>query len=879
MSEINDAEKVGHPAAQGPLSAVAAGQTTISNTPPTSAQPTGSSGVMGSGDLVGQTLAEKYKIHHLLGQGGAGEVYYATQLGLDRPVALKVLRSDVVCDVVSIERFRREARAAARLQHPNVVSVYDFGTLPEVCAYIAMEYLPGRTLREEIRQNPSGLEVMQAITIFKQVCDGVHAAHEHGIIHRDLKPQNIFLETGTGGAFRAKVLDFGIAKTLEFTTEGTSDLTGSMLVGTPHYCSPEQCMGEPLDPRSDVYSLGVVLFQMLTGRFPIDGEKPSALIVKHVTTPPHRLRDFRPDLPVSLERVVGRALEKRPSDRPTTALDFISLIEAALRDEDTFVTAVSELFRRGSGETKPPVPSQTVERVSVIDDDTPTLMQTTTVGAATPAPPPPVARGKTAALPADMSSGKRRLAVLPLRNVARAQDIDFLSFSLADAVIMQLAYVKSLIVRPSSAIVGFHEVVDLGAVSKSLDVDTILTGMFLRAGETIRVSVQLVDVAPNEILWREQFDLPFGDILVLQDRIAEKIVEGLKLTISSHELELIRRDVPKDALAYELFLRAKNCDSSVAETQTALELLHRSLELDGRYAPAWAELAGRHLHLAVEGLAGKSHLEESRKAAEKALTINPELPEAHAVLMGAYAQTGHIEEALNTCFKLLEIAPSNEFTHLGLGHVYEYSGLIDQALRSYTRSLQINPKLMEPYSHIAALYAIRGEYKQAEAFLTDSVCGDIQCRTKAYLLGLFAMRRGDTAEAVRHFRHSEEWSPNSLWGLLSRSLRLRIEGQVAASFEILDHIRGAICAGDRCFFLAHHYVTGERLDDALDLLECAVDKGYCNVAGYEANPAFEPLRSFPRFQALVERAKAQKAEFAECVAELHKLETNPSATI
>lgn len=851
-----------------------------SNTLPTQHQLNQSSTSIRTTDLIGQMLGDKYRVHRLLGQGGAGAVYHATQLDLDRPVAIKVLRSDVVCDVVAIERFRREARAAAKLHHPNVVAVYDFGMLPEICAFIAMEYLTGRTLREEIRKFPTGLPVEKAVGIFDQICFGVQAAHDLSIIHRDLKPQNIFLEEFTNGQVLAKVLDFGIAKMLESSNEEhLIDLTGSMLLGTPHYCSPEQCLGETLDHRSDIYSLGIVLFQMLTGHLPFDGHSSGAILIQHVNGHPKTLREFRPSLPMALERVVLRALEKNRSDRPASARDFAMMVKAAMQDESRFLTTSINLKADVTEKTETvPLPAR------ISDIDPPTLVQSTTaaLGISTP-----ISSGElreklnlssassprlNSTFPIDISFAKRRIAVLPLRNLARVAEIDFLSFSLADAVISQLAYVKSLIVRPSSAIERFRDQVDVDQVARALDVDTVLTGNFLKAGETFRVSVQLVDIPLNEIIWREQLDLPFGDILVLQDRIAEKIVEGLKLTISSAELERIHRDVAKNVVAYELFLKAKNYSHDVHEDQTALDLLKSSLEADPTYAPAWAELAMRHLHIALKGLGGIAHVVEARKAASRALEINPDLPEALSALMGVSAEMGDVSEAVRICYRLLEIAPNNELTYLGLGHAYEYSGLLDQALRAYTRSMQINPKLSASYTQIAAVLSQRGRYDLAYEFLTTRDCKEVMCEVKAYLLGVLSMRKGAKDEAIRQFKSAEQWSPRSLWGRLSLAMHLNLENDLEGCLNILDQIRATVTSGDSCFYLAHHYTVLNQPEIVLDLLEKAIDRGYCNVEGYEQDPAFKDFRELPRFEALVNRARDLQSQFMSCMNELQRKE-------
>ena len=770
----------------------------------------------------GTVLADRYRIERLISRGGMGAVFEATQLGLDRAVAIKMLLPTLIRDEKVQERFRREARSVASLHHPNIIQIYDYG-ISDHGPYIVMEFLRGQSLRQLLRQGPLAIE--QAVELMEQVCSAVSAAHAAGIIHRDIKPDNIIIEEQPNGRTTAKMLDFGIAKMREVHAEESDiNLTGANIIGSPAYMSPEQSMGQELDPRSDVYSLGIVLYEMLTGGTPFGKASSPAMLVHQVNSQPRPVSELRGEITEALETVIMQALVKDRELRFISAVAFARALRLAFDDPsiyDTQLTGENTLIASDSFAIKTKPKQSGLANSGLLT-----------------------------------TAYRRRLAILPLRNLTGDPEIEFLGFALADSVITQLAPIKSLIVRPSSAVEKYrNQTIDPRSVGRELQVDTILSGSYLKSGETFRVNVQLVDVLQNEILWQERIDLKFDNVISLQDRICEELIRGLKLNVSTGEQEAIKRDEAHNPLAYELYLRGLAFGNTTEEHKQSLEILEASVGLDPSYAPAWAALAGRYIN-ARGYLRDETLLSKAEMAARKALELNSQLPAAFFWLAVFYGEKGDLKNALVICKKLLQVAPNSEYAYQAMGHAYDYAGLPDIALTLFRKAAEINP-VTYPYM-IGFIQYQKGNLSEArrEFEMRPDVCNEMP-----YWLSVIDFIEGNRQAAIARLESLAVNSGGGLFHSMTCALLCAFKGEKERGKQILDLAvnSGVQLASYHYYLSAQIYAQLGDSKTCLEMLHGTIRTGYGNYPFLMSDPLLKPVR--------------EEAEYLEISKIMQKLQT------
>jgi TolB-like protein len=579
-----------------------------------------------------------YRIVRKLGEGGMGIVYAAEDERLRRAVAIKTMRDKGDSSVR--ERLFREARAAASLNHPNVCQLFDIGDDDEGMPFLVMELLEGRSLAERLRDG--ALPLPDALQFALGILTALDALHARGFIHRDLKPSNVFL-TPHG----VKLLDFGLAReTLpQLTPDAPTMRPGDspaltlsgMIVGTPRYMAPEQLTGAIADARTDVFAVGTLLFEMISGKAPFDESNAMKLYHAVVYENPPNLAGSAAIAAVN--RIAHRAMAKRPDDRYAGA--------AAM--------------------------AQDLREVLLISD----------AGA------PVVAHQVT------------RLIVLPLRILRPGPDSDFLAFAIPEAITTSLAGVGSLVVRSSAAAARFAgDAFDLKRLADEIDVDVALTGTLLRGGDQIRVTSQLIELPAGTVLWSLTSQATMSDIFELQDRLTQRIVESLELPLSEREARVLRRDIPASPRAHEFYLRAGQQGESPESWAVARDLYLRAVEEDPRYAPAWARLSRIYLLLGKYGSSDpQSEYSLAESAARRALDLNPDLAMAHNAYAHLEVSTGRARESMLRLLDRVSAGTNDPAVFAGLVTACRFCGLLEASVAAHQQARALDPTFSTSAAH------------------------------------------------------------------------------------------------------------------------------------------------------------------------------------
>jgi tetratricopeptide (TPR) repeat protein len=732
------AAKVGAAAAPAPAPSVPPGAAEASNVP--TAGPWAALGIAASSDQV--DFGPRYRIDRMLGQGGMGAVYKAWDKELERPIALKLIRPGLALDPAVEQRFKQELLLASKISHKNILRIHDLGEAAGV-KFISMAFVEGQDLHQ-LLTTEGKLTVERALKIARQLCAALDAAHSEGVVHRDFKPQNILLDKQEN----VYVSDFGLAKSLEHDTGMTK--SGEFL-GTPRYMAPEQVQGGKIDHRADLYALGLILYEMVTGDVPFHADTTLQLMYKRVHEVPKSPKTLNPDLPDWLVRVIMKCLERDPGLRYQTASE-------VLHDLDTGTAPP----KSGSRSIQIAIPGVGF----ALNQTWLGISGAVVVLAAVLLAVPSVRHrifGRPAAT-AEEAVPAKHVAVLPLKIVGDPKAIGYIGDGVADALTAKLFQLKEVQIAAPGAVAKIKPDTPLAEAANALGANFIVSGNLQGEGDKIRLVLNLDDVAGGKRLWTQEFSGLKQDLLTLEDNAYARLVAALSIKASSEEMARTAAHPTENIDAYDMYLKGRNAmhgEVDANAVKTAIKFYEQALQRDPAFALAYTGIADASLRMYMN-TKDASWAQKGLGAAQQAQSTGENLPEVHFALGSIYTATGKAAEATAELTRALQLAPNSDEGYRRLGDAYRAAGKKEDAIKAYQRAAEINPYYWFNHNTLGLAYIRFGRNDEGLAALQKVT----QLAPKNGLghlnIGNAYYRQGKWEEAIAAYKKSIEVEPSYL---------------------------------------------------------------------------------------------------------------------